>query len=166
MKTISNSVAFFIVLTIIITTCKKYEEGPLISFRTANSRISGIWELESFIVDGIDSSATMKSQVGECTYGISPQGESSFDNTISGGCPSAPPCPYYCFSGRWNFNNNKRVEINIWSSPNGVIIPFLTTDKTIWRILRLTNKEMWITTDYNGKTYEIRLNKIRNTKKD
>lgn len=50
MKKFSVIVLFFIVL---FTACK-YDEGPIISFRTYEKRISGNWEIEYAAVSGTE----------------------------------------------------------------------------------------------------------------
>jgi hypothetical protein len=46
----------YIILSIVIFLgCKKYEEGPLISFRSVTQRIEGKWRVTEYISNGIDS---------------------------------------------------------------------------------------------------------------
>ena len=41
----------------IFSGCKKYKDGPLISFRSKTERISNTWKFQKYIVNGIDSTA-------------------------------------------------------------------------------------------------------------
>ncbi|WMJ72189.1 hypothetical protein RCC89_03260 [Cytophagaceae bacterium ABcell3] len=45
---------FFILalLFITITGCKKYEDGPLVSLRSPETRITGNWAIEGYYIDG------------------------------------------------------------------------------------------------------------------
>jgi hypothetical protein len=49
---------------ILLFSCKKYEEGPLISFRSAKNRIYGNHTLTKYTVDGIDSLQQMANKFG------------------------------------------------------------------------------------------------------
>ena len=41
----------------IFSGCKKYKDGPLISFRSKTERIANTWKFQKYIVNGIDSTA-------------------------------------------------------------------------------------------------------------
>ena len=47
--------SIIIVITILFSGCRKYEEGPLISFRSVVHRIEGNWQVTEYISNGIDS---------------------------------------------------------------------------------------------------------------
>lgn len=48
-----STVLLWIFITfVMVTSCKKYEEGPAISFRSAKNRIEGTWNAVSGTVDG------------------------------------------------------------------------------------------------------------------
>lgn len=46
-----NKIILTILLSIIISGCKKYEEGPFLSLRSKNHRIEGNWKVKSLIID-------------------------------------------------------------------------------------------------------------------
>ncbi len=47
---------FLLVFTcILLSSCKKYEDGPLVSIRSKTDRLSNFWMVDSYTVDGEDS---------------------------------------------------------------------------------------------------------------
>lgn len=56
-----------------LSSCKKYPDGPLLSLRTRTHRLVGTWEVESYIVYGIDSTGYLKSSSFYGTYQIEPE---------------------------------------------------------------------------------------------
>lgn len=45
---------FALVVTFALSGCKKYEEGPTVSFRTKRDRITNLWKFENVTYDGQD----------------------------------------------------------------------------------------------------------------
>ena len=43
------------VFTVLLSACKKYKEGPLISFRSSLNRIEGTWKVDKLYINDIDS---------------------------------------------------------------------------------------------------------------
>lgn len=37
-----------------LVSCKKYEEGPSVSFQSKKARVSNTWEIEKLVIDGDD----------------------------------------------------------------------------------------------------------------
>lgn len=52
--------AFLAVLFVsgVFTSCRKYEEGPNISFRTKEARVTNNWKVESALVNGVEEAQT------------------------------------------------------------------------------------------------------------
>tara|TARA_B110000003_G_C16580222_1_gene507796 strand:- start:569 stop:1054 length:486 start_codon:yes stop_codon:yes gene_type:complete len=53
---VTNKIFFLFILSsiILISGCKKYDDGPSISFLTKTQRLTGDWEVKEWIVDNID----------------------------------------------------------------------------------------------------------------
>lgn len=51
-----NWVAIFVItsVSIFFNSCSKYEEGPGISLRSADARVTGDWKVESYTINGVD----------------------------------------------------------------------------------------------------------------
>lgn len=55
--TMKNTVIVALVFTLValgFTSCRKYEEGPNISFRTKEARVTNNWRIESALVNGVE----------------------------------------------------------------------------------------------------------------
>jgi hypothetical protein len=50
-------------------SCRKYEDGPGISFRSADERVSGDWKIEEYTIDGEDQKYWKFSSYLTCTDG-------------------------------------------------------------------------------------------------
>jgi hypothetical protein len=135
-----NIIWILLILLVIPLACKKrFEDGPLISFRSVKARIEGTWKVDKFYINDADSTADFNNRLG-C--------EIEFSKDVYNGDN------YYIYLK--NCNNN-RIYIGFWDNPRGG--EFGTTflkDSTFtngigpigsdrsqgtWTILRLTNKE-------------------------
>lgn len=77
-------------------SCSKYEEGPLISLRSRNERVSNTWKVENYKVDGKDLTSLVTNYKETFTKG----GAYSYSwGSING-------------SGTWAFQNND-MEIKL-----------------------------------------------------
>lgn len=145
-------------LASIFSGCKKYEDGPLISLRTKVARVSGVWELESYTVDGADSLAQLLARTNNCD-------QYSFERKQKGG---DWPFSFGCATGHiggvsWSFSENKSklgVYDGYTTPPYSIRLGAFIYAGISWTILRLTNKEMWLQANFSGKEYEMHLRKI------
>ena len=124
MKNKSNLIIYIIIGAIVIfnlASCKKYDEGPLISLKTKKGRLTGKWIM-----------------VGGDVY--NPGFEQTFEFTKNGYFNSVY-CSFWGCSlrfGKWELVNQKeKIEIT-YEFPN----------KTEYEILRLTNKELVLEDEY------------------
>ena len=146
------SVMIFIA-SFFLSECKKYPEGPLMSFKSKEKRVIGNYEVEAFLIDGADST----SQLTCINY--------SFYSNEGNHHVSSPICTTGGVSGEdWNFENHHN-NLLIYVFPVGKT-PFPITDsaappvsKISWTIQRLTNKQMWLKVEYGGKEYYIKFKK-------
>jgi hypothetical protein len=137
-------------------SCKKYENGPLISFRSANKKIcnnsSKEWQLESFSFGGGDSTLLFIDSCGNSFDFIYGSGNSN-PLFIRGGK----------FYGSWETSNNDELIIDINQQvygPTGSSIgigPISPSVKSTWKILRLTTKQFWLETTLGSTTYKMKL---------
>lgn len=113
------------------TSCSKFEEGPSFSLRTKKQRLTGDWKMESVTVDGKDMTADYKAYMGDnSVYTIKKDGSYN----ISGKHED---------KGTWQLGEDKD-DIFTKSDAQGSI-------SEVHRILRLTNKELWLRdTDVKG----------------
>ena len=134
------------ILTLVILIsygCTKYDDGPAFSLRTKKARLTGEWELEEVIVNGV--SQTLGSDY-DMIWEFERNGD--FTQTMDYGSYS------YNYNGEWEFDNNGE-ELEIQSSYG----PSQT-----FEINRLSSNDLWLeinTNDYFGMTtieYEFEKN--------
>ena len=107
------------------TSCKKYEEGPLISLKTKSARLTRSWKLDKAEQNGVDVTNAF------------PELKQTFndDGTYLGSNNGVP------FTGTWEFDGDKE---NILIKYTGA------SDTESWKIIRLKSKELWLDNDVNG----------------
>lgn len=86
-----------IISTACILSCKKYEEGPLISLRSKTVRLSNSWILENFFKNGSKNNSIIKAQV-----------VFKKDNRMIAGIFVKVPSSDY--SGTWQFIDKKKLK--------------------------------------------------------
>jgi hypothetical protein len=142
-----------IALVMVLTSCGKYEDGPFFSIRSKNARITGEWQLvksesTNTSFDGSTSTETFNGSIMTSTY------TSSFGNYTDS----------YAYSSTWEIDgDNNSVVMNtmedgvsssittLWNWENGASEKeMLSIDGDVYRILRLTNKEMVLESNYTS----------------
>ncbi|OFY85695.1 MAG: hypothetical protein A3F72_12150 [Bacteroidetes bacterium RIFCSPLOWO2_12_FULL_35_15] len=153
---------YTILVVIVITSCKKYPDGPLLSIFTKEHRIvNGDWIVDYFSINGNDSSAYFKDPYyGKYRFH---QAHGDNDPTYEFRCNNLIVNPNEGFSGHWAFTNNKKdIEISTSTPfpPNNSLMPpnnITLHQPCIWAIQRLTMKDFWLKSNYNGKEYYLKL---------
>jgi len=134
---ISASLLFF-------TSCKKYEDGPLISFRSKAQRLNGLWRATKQVENGKEFLNNHTIKLDLLDDAKDPEG--SFNTyTLYTSDGSNAIEKYY---GVWELSDDKenitmyshKVEYNYDQSWHTQNIHLTITLK----ILRLTNKELWL----------------------
>ena len=136
-----------IVLTAVFPACKKYEEGPSFSMRTKLCRVTGVWDVEYFEIDGIDSTTYILNDTNH--YKI-------YFKSGQKACVGDGYHPLdlifvnkgnYIACGGWNFIDKKNY-LSIHTPYDS--LPYYNSGNGNWSmggyIQRLTNKELWIKT--------------------
>ena len=145
--------------------CKKYSDGPLLSLRSAKSRIVGTWKIDKLYIDGIDSTDEYIQKFG-CEIEFT---KSNFGNpnehwylAYLNSCKNGKGV-----SGYWHFDDRKRKLIFVAGDSSINPIGPIGRGGT-WTIYRLTKQEliMAITPPDNmvwnkpdGTTYKLELKK-------
>lgn len=124
-----KKILFLIVVIAITISCNKYENGPVISFRTKTGRLSNEWVVDSSFLNGkVKTDSLPKFEIifekgGEVTrkaYINSPNGLDSITKT-----------------GIWEFDSDAENVLILYADNFGI------NESHIWRILKLTNDEFW-----------------------
>lgn len=130
---------------LLVVSCGKYEDGPNFSLRSKKSRVVGEWYYEGIYVDGVEMT-TPEDLVGYSST-FEKNGE-YLDMAVDAGNPIVTV-------GTWDFANDKE-ELAIttqyvdWNNT-------LVYNTINYKILRLTNKELWYSITSNGSEYEVHL---------
>ncbi|MEI7596353.1 MAG: lipocalin family protein [Bacteroidota bacterium] len=120
--------AFCILFTF---SCKKYEDGPYISFKKAEPRVINKWNVSVATINGANKMADMAKYQWEFFE------DKYFNISIEYTDKS-----YYSTSGTWSLkDNNKYLELN----ESGTI--------ELFRIRELRKGKMSIEGDFDGKKY-------------
>lgn len=80
-------------LSIVFTSCKKYQEGPALSLRSKSARVANTWQVESYSINGVDYTSALKNLNYTETY--TKDGAYSYSSSVESG------------AGKWEFNSDK-----------------------------------------------------------
>ena len=105
----------------LITSCKKYVDGPAFSLLTKKARLTGNWTLQTYTYNGNDLTALFG---GNFKMNIKKDG--TYQTTIGTASDE----------GKWKFGEDKD-DVYFDSNTAGVA-------EEAYRILRLKNKELWL----------------------
>jgi hypothetical protein len=116
-----------LVLFFALSSCKKYEDGPTISFLSKKSRVVNVWQLDKKFENGKELTLTAddKDDYIEFTK------ENKVKYTVVSGSTSIT------VEGTWKFDSNKEYIITEFSFSGVTSIDSL-------RILRLKSNELWV----------------------
>jgi hypothetical protein len=142
------------VILLFIAGCR-YDDGPKISFRSPEQRLKGYYDVDFFSINDIDSTSYYMDSCG-CDLWISP-GDSK---TLTYLCVLTA-----CKDGKgedtWGSfllsTHRNKLFVSYDSTSMVGIGPFSSGTYTEWDIQRLTNKNLWMKTTFNGKDYKVKL---------
>ena len=118
-KRITPFLVISIIGLIIISSCKKYEEGPILSLRTKAARVAGVWTYAKVTVSGVDVTNLYANEKVEFTK--DGKAKWTYSTTSS---------KY----GEWKFNEDKSKlmtkydNVSIWEE---------------FEIIKLRNDQLW-----------------------
>lgn len=160
----SYIIIFLACIFLIPISCKKYEEGPLISFRSPISRVLGQWHVKSYLVNEVENIQNYIDSCG-CIYTFSSTKElsSNIEYVLD-----IHKCnmKFYSITEFYLSNNDEILTItkaknySIISDSIGYDSPIIPMSNSIkWKILLLKNKELKIETNYKNNNYVVTLYK-------
>lgn len=114
-------------LTIFVTGCKKYDEGPLINLTPRNERVANVWVIDNATADGDNVTADFDNYVLTLTTGG--------DATLLATYTVFGTDFTYDTNGTWAFQNNDE-ELVLDFEDNAA-------DGT-YQIRRLTENQLWL----------------------
>ena len=171
------SIALTLLLACSFYSCKKYDEGPLISLRSVQKRLLGKWEVKQFLKDDIDLTNFYTDSCG-CTLTF------VYDDVSMQGVPVQAfiiDCIVndwntntdelglnrneYCMSN-WSFSTDKKSLLlkmgynndhrYRWGMYPLTVSPYYVSS---FEIIRLTNKELWLRFDDINNIYNFKFEK-------
>ena len=150
----------FLFLFTLLYGCKKYPDGPGLTFRTPLQRILGTWKAAAYFVNDVDSIFFFNQYESGLQIGFgSEENEEGYKGHVR--CGSDSSDAYYA-TLYWKFVNDKD-DLQLDNQHQNDLIdfggPLAEKDATVYRILRLTHDELWFETDYNDRHYEFRWKK-------
>lgn len=121
-------------LTLLLGSCKKYEEGPGISLRTKKARVVGEWKTEKLFIDDVEDTLTPDEKNNKWIFKK---------------------------DGNYEYQTVRYTEIGTWSFDIKRELIFMTETEmgysSSYKIRRLTNNELWIVFVYRFSKREIHL---------
>ncbi len=123
--------AGMLLLPLLFTSCKKYEEGPALSFRSKMARLEGSWQLRKWTINGTEQ------DLSQTTWRLNIHRSGNYDKFIT---YNIPPLPTTIDSeqGSWEFDKKKEhVEFLDNSQPTALS----------HEILKLYHRELWLRFD-------------------
>ena len=144
MKTIlKTGFALIIAVSATVYSCRKYEDGPKISFSSKKSRIAGTWKVDKYLLDGVDKTSDYRLAIASESFVVAKDGKYTYsqsNTTLLGGQTSTD-------AGKWEFID-KKEEFRSLSDTSGAV-----WDTT--KITRLTQKEFWVKSVSKSQAIEI-----------
>lgn len=129
------------VVVFALSSCGKYEDGPMFSLLSKKSRVVNTWKLDKKFVNGTEQTLTDDDKDDYIEY----KNDGTVINTNVSGNISTQ------VSGTWEFDSKKEYLIVTYSTSFGGFTSS-TTEK--YRILRLKSNEMWLEKTNNNDTYK------------
>ena len=117
-KRVSLLILFTALLTMSFEGCKKYPEGPLISFRTRTARVAQSWKIDNAKKNGSDYTSFVTSYTETYTKG----GDYSYVWGILGG------------TGKWAFqNSDKEIALTgVSNQSSHTLVILKLEEKSFW----------------------------------
>lgn len=125
-----------VIAGLMVSACKKYPDGPGMSFRSKTERLANTWYIQQIFQNGVDKTTDVNTLWNGYSLSIGKSGTYTINYRILGLVP-------YSEAGNWAFNGDKSKVIFTRTTPT----PSITSE---WTILRLKEKELW--GQYNDST--------------
>ena len=143
MNKIFASILFLTLMVVGFSSCKKYEEGPSLSFRSIKQRITNTWKIESYSINGAE-------QVGFPEISTQKQfwlGDGAYNHTYIDPITGIGQR----IDGKWELqDNNNKIALTLNNANTGQ-----PESANIFTILKLKEKSMWLRSIDNSKEYHL-----------
>jgi hypothetical protein len=150
-------------LPLCFVSCKKYEDGPAISFRSVEKRLAGKWRLTDILYNDKDISvAYYASHFDLYPYNIYSDWSHQTFISITHNDNVIIASSILSLNKRKTIMSFAMVTQDYYGDIGNAIftiIPPLETQNE-WKILRLKNDEFWIRTNFDSNNYELHFDLI------
>ncbi|MBI2967057.1 MAG: hypothetical protein HYY40_04500 [Bacteroidetes bacterium] len=146
-KSLLNLIPLFIAVAFLapgFNGCKKYEEGPSLTFKSAKSRLANVWKVEKSFLNGVEETCDADCQTERNNTSIEFKKDGTFILVSYFGGASLT------YTGTWTLSSDKNV---ITTTVSYTLLGQTYTDTDVYTILRLTSKECWVE-EKNGADVE------------
>ncbi|MEM6633343.1 MAG: hypothetical protein AAF694_26965 [Bacteroidota bacterium] len=134
-----------ILLSFCFISCKRYDDGPLFSFRSAEARVENDWA----------ASLVSRNEIQEtqfyCRYELSLGEDKAFDWTVL--TANTPEDQTQIFQGTWNLIDKQQIRLEFTSEET----PTPDTENVLMEITRLKEKDMRVNFLINGDRFFLHL---------
>lgn len=158
-----KSLLSVLLLSLLFSSCQKYEEGPAISFRSAEKRLTGKWEVTQILFNEKDiSTGYFASKLESYPFSIYRDWGGDYFISISNTNGDLIAKSDLVMNDKKTKITFALIALPPYESISNDIfctIPVLR-DTLDWKILRLKNDELRITTDLDSNNYEIHFDLI------
>ena len=141
MKKINLAILTAVLLTAGLSSCKKYEEGPALSFRSKYERVVNTWEAKYVFRDALDYTAWFDTMV------IDLMDDGRFVITDFNEVDSTTTTQ----EGFWDLVNDNEQLRFVYSKPA------ISPDRKFFNILKLKEDELWYEEVTDSVTWTFRL---------
>jgi hypothetical protein len=124
------------------SACKKYEDGPYLSFKSREERISNTWKVDKVLINDEEITSSTNLEFKNLKWTFSTNGNVTRSIDVNG--------QPFTVTGQWALQSNDE-EIRI------VINSQLYSEDSVWVILKLMEDEFWVLFVVNSDTYEAHL---------
>lgn len=150
---------FFILLLIasLAGACKKYDEGPMFSLRSAYGRFANTHILVKYLVNGVDFLSLYNDSLSlEYQFKYHYDEYENMNTCLIGSfCKDTSWSELYW---HWKLvNNKKNLKVFISNGTTTGTGPFGNHKLPEWEIIKLKYNDIRMKTNYNGKEYYIEL---------
>jgi hypothetical protein len=154
---------FILAIPLLLASCNKYEDGPAISFRSAEKRLCGKWRVSHLLYNEKDITvAYYASHFDLYPFNIYADWSRSYfisithtdGNIIARSALTLNKKKNVMTFGLIPEDTYKSISLDVFT-----IIPHLSENNN-WTILRLKNNEFWIRTDFETNNFEIHFDLI------
>lgn len=143
-------------LSLFLASCR-YDEGPMISLRSVETRVTNHYILDEFTKNGIDMTQELADSVGkEWQFLTKEEAWGKLNNLMV--YPTDSIVPYE--ANYYITRDHESIDIffNSYFNPYYIgIVPFKADMGDSWSIERLTKDEMWLSCTYNNADYYLKL---------